>query len=323
MNKTIISLLLTAALLFSLAACGSQPVSTEPTQAPTQQTTAATESAAPPQAGTPVTFFSLSMGENYDSVSSITVYPNEDGSAHVEYVGQEKKVGDFDASIFQDIANAFVASGLPQLHGQDVYETGDANASMYVDFADGTCAAVGYSGQIPEEFSRGYAAVDSFFQTLVADLPVYIPEPLVMGEVDAELLDEMKQILNGSGMDALDSFTISQIALDESFAFVAGLSSADGIATAVSCAPMMMTTAYSLVIVTLEDSAQAEAVCSDFENNLDWLKWVCVAPSDAMIAQKDNSILCLMAHENLYVQTVAGIENAGWTTVNTLKNPNM
>jgi len=86
---------------------------------------------------------------------------------------------------------------------------------------------------------------------------------------------------------------------------------------------MMMTTAYSLVIVTLEDAANAETVCSNFESQLDWLKWVCVAPSDALIAQKDNMVLCLMAYDDLYVQTANGIEAAGWSTMKTLNNPNM
>jgi len=84
-----------------------------------------------------------------------------------------------------------------------------------------------------------------------------------------------------------------------------------------------MTTAYSLVIVTLEDASKAEAVSGDFESNLDWRKWVCVAPSNALIAQKDNMVLCLMAGDSLYTQTLTGIEAAGWTVTKTLENPDM
>ena len=54
---------------------------------------------------------------------------------------------------------------------------------------------------------------------------------------------------------------------------------------------------------------------------MDWTKWVCVAPSDAMTAVKDNMVLCLMAADANYTQTAAGITAAGWTTVNTLTNP--
>ena len=65
----------------------------------------------------------------------------------------------------------------------------------------------------------------------------------------------------------------------------------------------------------------SEDICKDFEENLDWTKWVCVAPSDAMTAVKDNMVLCLMAADANYTQTAAGITAAGWTTVNTLTNP--
>ena len=182
---------------------------------------------------------------------------------------------------------------------------------------------VGYSGKIPEAYAQGYAAMDAYFQTLVADMPEYVPQPMVMGDVEPALLDAVNEILNGSGIEALDSFSISQLPLDDTFSFSAGLTSADGIVNAVSCAPMMMTTAYSLVIVTLEDASKAEAVAADFESNLDWRKWVCVAPSDALLAQKDNMILCLMAADAMFTQTQQGLEAAGWTVTKTLTNPDM
>jgi hypothetical protein len=84
---------------------------------------------------------------------------------------------------------------------------------------------------------------------------------------------------------------------------------------------MMMTNAYSLVIATLEKGTDAAAVCADFEANLDWMKWVCVAPSHAMTATKGNMVLCLMATDEAFTGTAAGIEAAGWTTVTTLENP--
>ena len=82
----------------------------------------------------------------------------------------------------------------------------------------------------------------------------------------------------------------------------------------------MMTEAYSLVIVKL-DGAKAEDVCSDFEENLDWHKWVCVAPDQAMIAVKDDMVLCLMATQQVFESTAAGITKTGWTEVKTLERP--
>jgi hypothetical protein len=137
------------------------------------------------------------------------------------------------------------------------------------------------------------------------------------------MLKEAMEILNGSGIEALDSFTIGQIPMDEYFAYTAGLTSAEGITSAVNVAPMMITSAYSLVIASLEDGANAEAVCADFEKNMDWTKWVCVAPSSAMIATKGNLVLCLMTYEGLEEGTAVGIRQAGWTEVKTFTNPNM
>ena len=137
------------------------------------------------------------------------------------------------------------------------------------------------------------------------------------------LTPEQLEILNGSGIEALDGFTIMQIPMDEYFAYTAGLTAADGIQNAVSVAPMMMTSAYSLTIVTLEEGAKAEDICADFEKNMDWTKWVCVAPSSAVIATKDNMVLCLMTYEGLEEGTPAGIRHAGWTEVKTFTNPNM
>ena len=318
MNKKMISLVLLFALLLSACSTTKTP---ETTAAPTTEATVATTT--PVEVENPVTFFSLSLGENFDSIKSMTVFSNEDGTVYVEYVGEEKKVANLDESIFHGITTAFLESGLAALNGQDVYEEGDANASMYIDFADGTSAMVGYSGKIPEAYAQGYAVMDDYFKTLMADVPVYVPQPQVMGDVEPALLDAVNQILNGTGIENLDSFSISQLPLDDTFNFAAGLSGTEGIVNAVSCAPMMMTTAYSLVIVTLDDAAKAEAVAGDFESNLDWRKWVCVAPSNALLAQKDNMVLCLMAGGDLFGQTQRGMEAAGWTITKTLENPDM
>lgn len=268
----------------------------------------------------PVNFFSVSMGENDKNIMRMDVFYNEDGSIHVEYVGEEKKVGTFDANIMHGITEAFLECGLTALHGQDVYDEGEAIASMYVTMADGTVFAVGYSGQIPQAFKIGYEKMDQFFAGLTSALPVYVPQPMVLGEVEEALLKPALDILNHSGIETLDAYTISQVPKDEFFAFTVGLSDDAGIAGAVSCAPMMITDAYSLLIVKL-DGAKADDVCADFEKNLDWRKWVCVAPSHAMIAVKDDMVLCLMGSDGAFSATAAGIRKTGWTEIKTLKRP--
>ena len=315
--KKFISIILAVLLLCGCAATNTE----EPTK--TTETTLQTEAPTAPtyeEVENPVKYFSISFGENYESFLSIDVFFNEDGTVYVEYVGEVKKVGNFDANIMHGIAKAFADSGLQALNGQDVYDEGEAHGSMYVEMADDTMFAVGFGGKVPQAFQDGYAVMDQFFASATAHLPVYVPQPMVMGEVDQTLLDTALAILNTSEIEYLDAYTISEIANDEYFAYSAGLSSAEGIAKAVSCAPMMMTSAYSLVIVKL-DGAKAEDVCADFEDNLDWLKWVCVAPDKAMIAVKDDMVLCLMATEETFADTVTGITQTGWTEVKTLERP--
>ena len=84
---------------------------------------------------------------------------------------------------------------------------------------------------------------------------------------------------------------------------------------------MFCSTNWNL-FVTLEDGVAAADICEDFEANLDWTKWVCVAPTDAMIATKGDMVLCLMGADELFAITASGIEAAGWTVVSTASNPN-
>jgi hypothetical protein len=121
----------------------------------------------------------------------------------------------------------------------------------------------------------------------------------------------------------LDRLVINEAVMDDTFAFTTGLSTSEGIVNGASCSSMMMTSAYSLVVVTVEDAANVAAVRADFESNMDWLKWVCVQPSNALIAQKDNMVICLMAMDQTYTETEAAINAAGWTEVVTFTNPNL
>ena len=319
--KRLLAFFMAAMLLLALVGCA--PDETDPAGTNgTNPTETAQTGTLPsyPAAENPVTFFSLSLGEDYENIRSITVSANYDGSVHVEYVGDVKKVGELDPDAWNGITATFAESGLAELNGQDAYSDGEANGSMYVEFADGTCVTAGFSGEIPEDYRRGYAAMDEFFALLTAGLPVYVPQPVVMGDVDPLLLEEVNAILTGSGIQNVDAFTISQVAKDEYFAHTLGLSSGEGITSAVSLAPMMMTTAYSLVIVALENPGDRQDVCADFMQNLDWTKWVCVAPTDAMVAAKGNMVLCLMAAEELYDWTAAGVEAAGWTVIKAAEN---
>lgn len=187
---------------------------------------------------------------------------NEDGTAHVEYVGETKKVGTLDTAIFDAITATLAESSLTELNGQENYLAGEANGSMYITYADESFLACGFSGEIPGEYRDGYAKMDALFAALTASMPEYVPQSTVMGDVEETLLKELNAIITGSGMKDPDSFTISPVVKDEYFAYMLGLSTDEGITDAAIVAPMMMTTACSMSIVKLEDGADRDAVCT-------------------------------------------------------------
>jgi hypothetical protein len=318
-----ICLALTLVLAFSLTACGGDKPA--PTTVPTTEATTAPTTVPETTVGENVVamnFFSVNYSENFDSVKSITVIDNGDGTAMVDYQGEIRKSGNVDSSIFEDLAAEFAKSGLVELNGAEEWAEGEASASMYVTYADETMVSANYSGTIPQAFIDAYGVMDTAVQALLADMPEYVPEAQVMGNVDETVLAEIKGIIGSTSMP-LDSLVINEAVMDDTFAFTTGLSTSEGIVNGASCSSMMMTSAYSLVVVTVEDAANVAAVRADFESNMDWLKWVCVQPSNALIAQKDNMVICLMAMDQTYTETEAAINAAGWTEVVTFTNPNL
>lgn len=243
------------------------------------------------------------------------------GGAAVEYQGDVKKVVTLDPQVLHAITAQLTACGLEAFDGENVEGTGSDYASMYVTFADESYWGAGYNGEITGEFMTAYSQLDAYFQTLLADVPEYVPQPQLIGDVNADVLAVMTDVLQKADMGALDMFCISDVPAEE--AFVAGLTGADGISSITSCGPMMMATAYSFVIATVEDESAIEAVRQDFAANLDWAKWVCVVADHALIAQKDNMVVCVMASGDLYGKTETAIEQSGWTEIEVIQNPNM
>ena len=312
MNKWV-SLFL--ALILLLSGCAAPQVSpavtTGPANLPPEATAPSTE-LPPVTVENPVNYVMISIGDDQGNYVSLTAYENEFGEAAVEYVGEVKKVGTFDLSVLHNITAEIEKSGLGKLNGQNIYEEGPDNASLYVSFSDGSYLGAGFSGRIPQEFTDGYRELDAFFQALTAHLPVYVPMPLVMGEVDEAALEEFLQILKVSGVEPLDMFSISQVPMDEYFTGVMGLSKTEGILGGTSCGPMMSTTAFSFVIATLAEDADPKAIAEDFRENIDWVRWVCVSADHALIARKGNMVLCLVSTGELYTKTAQGILDSGW-----------
>lgn len=270
-----------------------------------------------------IDYLLISIGEDYNSIRSLTAYPNGDGTIHVEYVGEYKKVGDFDISIESQIIAAIEESGLSALNGENVWEDGEANGSMYVSYKDGSFIGASYGGNLSDEYKKGYEKLDAFFMELVKDLPIYVPKPIIEGNIHEDDLTLINAILDYADYEYIDSYVISEVQNDEFFAFKLGLSDKGGILRGVTFAPMMITDAYSLSMVVLDGSRSVDDVCKDFENNIDWRKWVCVAPSDAMIAVKDNVVICLLGSNPVFTRTVNAIKASGFEVVKNMTNPDM
>ena len=338
--KKIMSLLLVVVLALSMAACGTNnpnpSESTNSTTAPTTQpTTEATEPSTEPstEATEPSTedteatepseaaglyMIMMTCGDN-----AVTLYDDDMGGMYVDLTwGGVRKVTTLDASVLVELNTVLQSSGLVELNGASEYGEGEQANYLYASYTDWTSISADYYGvDAPEAFVTGFNAVASYLETLLADVEEYVPVAAVFGEVNATLLAEMQAVVNNSGLPNLDALAITDIVLDEYFGYTAGLTSAEGVSAAAICQNQMMGGAvYQLVMVTVEDTA---AVAADFEANIDWLKWVCVQPSNAIIATKDNMVLCLLADASMYGDTVSAMAAAGWTTVTELSNPNM
>lgn len=320
--KRILALLLALMLVFSCTACSAQPADGTTQSAATEQTEPEVNATLPQvTVENPATYFSLSISDDSGEYRALTAYDDGQGMAYLEYVGDIRKVATFDLSVLHAITAELENSGLVQLNGTNAEGEGGTYASMYVSYADEGYLGAGYTGTVAQEFMDGYEIMDAYFQALMAAVPEYVPQPAVMGEVNADALAAVMEVLENSGMEPLDMFVISDVPTTD--VYTAGLTDAAGITNITSCGPMMMATAYSFVIATVEEESAIDAVRQDFADNLDWNRWVCVSAETALIAQKDNMVVCVMASGDLYQKTADAIVNAGWTQVETVENPAM
>ncbi len=325
--KKILALLLAVLMIVSCTACGKdkeEDPKNEETVYDANKVYDLPETVTVSESDNPITYFNIYLGNNTTGETKyVTVTMSEVSTCDIDYNIDERKVGKFVPEAIYGIADAFEKSGLAALNGQSIFEEGDEYCSAYVQYADGTAVAFDISGTLPEEFTNGWNAINDYFRKYADVLPKYVPQPMVGDGVDEAILSEMMGILNKTEIESLDTFTIGNIPMDEFFGMTAGLSETAGITNGTICSPMMITTPYSLVIVTVEDKANIEAVRNDFESSLDWQKWVCVVPNNALIADKDNMVICLIGSDDLYNKTADAIGEAGWKNAKELDNPGM
>ncbi len=323
--KKILAFFLAALMVMSFAACGK--TENTPTTAPTDGSTEAptgeiTEAPTDAPAADGITFFMLSITQADGTSQHLMAMPNEDGSVYIDMTDAVNKKGNVDGSALTEIDNALKASGLLELESSPEGVYSEAYVSISVAYSNGDGFDAYIYGDRPEAFDTGYAAMVACFTELTAELPVYVAKPVENGEIaesDRTALDGI--LANLELVGSADSYAITGVAKDEFFALAMGLLVDDGVATGVQFAPQMLTNAYALSIVTLEEGADANGVAANFEKGIDWTKWVCVMPESAYIAIKGNQVLCVLGSLEFFDATVAAIEADGWTAYKTLNNP--
>lgn len=317
--KKILAIILAAVLLISCAACGGN--STDPTNQ-TTETTEPKQSLEAIEVENPITYMQVSMSDEEGNQVYINAYEDGMGGAKVEYQGEEKKVGDFELSILHNFTDALDKAGVAALNGKSEAGDGLAYGAMFITYKDETSVSADFTGTIPQEFQDFYAAMDTFAQLVVADLPVYVPMPSVMGEVDETVKAEIMAIMEKSGLPNLDGFSVTTVPMDEYFGGTVGLTSTEGVVSGVTCGPMMMATPYALAVVTVEDEAAAQAVAADFTDDINWAPWVCVFAEKAMVAKQDDMILFLLANTEMYDATAQAIKQGSWEIIQEVENQN-
>ena len=322
--KKLICLALSLLLVLSLAACATQE-ETENTTIPQETTEEVTEeTTVPAEPAEFATNFYMDL-KHADELEAayLLAYIDENGDAYLEYnTASGCKKGTVDKVALEQLAAAYRLSALAQLTG-DVYDEGEACGSYSITIGEEMPAYCYYGEFVPEEFVSAFADMEDLFVQIMTAIPEYVPTMLVEEGVNENHLAVITEIMNNSGYEALDSIAVMNIPADENFNYAAGLNGSEGIEVCTGVTHMMMTTPYSLVVVTLTEGTDAAAVVENFKTSIDWGKWVCVNPSEAIVATKDNMVLCLIGLDELYFGTAAAIEGAGWTVAESLTNPNL
>lgn len=121
--------------------------------------------------------------------------------------------------------------------------------------------------------------------------PVVTPSASIDMELSA-IIDAMYAIYD----PILPAGTIPVDLTDEfSLSSFTGLKDASLIKEAVASESMMGSQAYSVVLVRLNNSADAETVANAMRNGIDQRKWICVAADDIrVVAAGDVVMLCMM-----------------------------
>ena len=93
----------------------------------------------------------------------------------------------------------------------------------------------------------------------------------------------------------------------DSVKYMTGLDSAEKVKEAAAHESMMGSQAYSLVLVRLNDAADAEAVATEMKNGIDQRKWICVEADDLRVVASGDLVMLIMI-DSEYASTVTAAD---------------
>ncbi|MBQ3007705.1 MAG: hypothetical protein IJD78_09110 [Clostridia bacterium] len=99
-------------------------------------------------------------------------------------------------------------------------------------------------------------------------------------------------------MMLMDPMEIDLADIEVAGSFI-GVSSTDSIERAVYSEPMIGSIAYSMCLVKAKEGADVEALKNEILEGVNYRKWICVAAEKVLVTNCGNTIMMIMAAENI------------------------
>ena len=116
---------------------------------------------------------------------------------------------------------------------------------------------------------------------------------------DGELTAMIDKIYENKPVELMLATIPVDIADPDALASYTGLQDASKIKDVVVSEPMMGSQAYSLVLVKVNDSADAEAIADEMKAGIDPRKWICVEADDLKVATCGDVVMLFMVSTQL------------------------
>ncbi len=123
-------------------------------------------------------------------------------------------------------------------------------------------------------------------------------------KLEGELTDIIASVYENHGWEdkfAVDTFTLDD---DEMLTFYTGLENRDHVTDIAVSAPLIGSIAYSIVMVRVDDAANAEDIAQKMKDNIDVRRWICVSADDLLVSGYGDVVMLVMVD---YAQADNGI----------------